>query len=157
MYDARDIYYMRIALEEARMALQCGDVPVGAVVVTAQGDHYTSGHNRTEIVHSQAEHAEVAAMRSMGQYLCNWRLTGATLYVTLEPCMMCISLAALSRVERVVYGAASPHFGHSLDTEGILSLYTNRIKCIVAGVLANESALLLQECFVRSREVDRDF
>jgi len=155
MYDDRDIYFMHIALDEARKALAQGEVPVGAVAVTATGDYYSCAHNKTESLHSQSEHAELRAMREMGQFLRTWRLSGVTLYVTLEPCMMCMSLAGLSGVERVIYGAVSPQFGYSLDREGILSLYTNRIKCIIAGVLANESAALLRECFVRSRETDR--
>jgi len=142
---------MREALISARKAGQAGEVPIGAIVVDAEGAIIGRGYNQVEGLYCQAEHAEVQAIRQAGQCKKNWRLTDCTLYVTLEPCVMCMALASLSRVERVVYGAPSPLFGYRLDKEGTLALYLKHIKGITSGVLADESARLLREFFSEKR------
>ena len=142
---------MRQALVLARKASEIGEVPIGAVVVNPQGIIVGQGYNMVEAVQSQVEHAEVRALQMACKESNNWRLAGYTLYVTLEPCMMCISLASLSRCERVVFGATSPCFGYRLDKEGVLAQYTKHIKNITSGVLANESAKLLQDFFLQKR------
>lgn len=142
---------MKHALVLARKGLEQGEIPVGAIVVDPFGSILGEGYNTVEADYSQAEHAEVRAIRAAGLACKNWRLSGCTLYVTLEPCMMCISLASLSRIERVVYGAPSPRYGFSLDREGALRLYTMQIKSIVAGVCSSESTLLLEESFIQAR------
>jgi tRNA(adenine34) deaminase len=152
----RDITYMAHALNLARKALDHGEVPVGAIVVDPFGSILGEGCNTVEADFSQLGHAEAGAIYLAGKHQKNWRLIGCTLYVTLEPCMMCISLAALSRIERVVYGASSPRYGFSLDREGILRLYTRQIKSIVAGVCASESAMLLEESFIQARKRNDD-
>lgn len=152
MEQNRDITYMKRALDHARMALEQGEVPVGAVVVDPFGVILGEGWNTVEADCAQTEHAEARAIRCAGKAINDWRLPGCTLYVTLEPCMMCISLVALSRIERVVYGASSPRYGFSLDREGVLRLYTRQIKSIVAGVCSSESALLLEESFIQARK-----
>jgi len=146
-----DEQFMRQALEAARQGGLRGEVPIGAVVIGPHGAVMGVACNAVEERLSQAEHAEVRALRLAGERLGTWRLDGCTLYVTLEPCMMCISLAALSRIERIVYGAASPRFGYSLDREGVLSLYTRQIKSITSGVLADEAAQLLRDSFGEAR------
>lgn len=157
MMRERDLLFMSQALELAREALQRGEVPVGAVVVDPYGTVIGSGGNRVEELQSQTEHAEACALRNAGQCQQNWRLEGCTLYVTLEPCMMCVSLAALSRIERIVYGASSPRYGFSLDREGVLRLYTRQIKSIEAGVGMPEAAALLEDSFnlIRERHDDK--
>ena len=148
---AHDDAYMREALDFARQAGGRGEVPIGALVVNPQGVVIGRGGNEVEKNKCQIDHAEACAIRSATQALGDWRLERCTLYVTLEPCMMCISLAALSRIERVVYGAQSPLFGYSLDKEGVLALYTKQIKNITSGVLAQEAMELLQSFFKKTR------
>jgi len=147
-----DEQYMRQALEDARAAGERGEVPIGAVIVVSDGQIVGRGGNRVEQFSSQVRHAEICALEAAGRFLGDWRLAGATLYVTLEPCMMCVSATALSRVERIVYGAPSPLFGYTLDKEGVLQVYTKHIKNITSGVCADEAAELLREFFRRERK-----
>lgn len=147
-----DHAFMKAALHEAQKAAKLGEVPIGALIVSSTGQILGQGHNLTEQKNCQIYHAEACAIQAACNKIQDWRLTGCTLYVTLEPCMMCVSLAALSRVERIVFGARSPLFGFHLDKEGVLGLYTNHIKNITEGILASEAAALLQEFFKRRRE-----
>lgn len=140
------------ALSEARIAMDHGEVPVGAIITDKYGTIIGSGHNTVEAIKCHTGHAEANAIRAATMTIQSWRLTGCTLYVTLEPCMMCISLCALSRVERIIFGARSPRFGYTLDIEGVLRLYTNQIKCIIPGVRAMEAQELLENAFHEARE-----
>lgn len=148
----RDVACMQVALNLATRALKRGEIPVGAVIVTPYGEIIGKGYNLVEKHQCQDQHAEVRAIRQATKNLRNWRLDQCTIYVTLEPCMMCMSLIALSKIERVVYGAQSPLFGYHLDKEGLLTLYTRQIKNITEGVLAPEAAALLKEFFMPKRE-----
>lgn len=152
--NAYDIQMMQRALQLAREAAEAGEVPVGALIVDPYGLVLGEGKNSVEQHYSQVEHAEIRAIRSSGKALSSWRLVGCTLYVTLEPCMMCVSLAALSRIERIVYGADSPRFGYTLDREGVLGLYTKQIRCITRGVCAAEASRLLHDSFAITRRAD---
>jgi tRNA(adenine34) deaminase len=147
-----DHTWMRQALTLAAEAAQAGEVPVGAVVVDAYGIIQGKGRNCVEALSTQSEHAEVQALREAGKAQNNWRLSGMTLYVTLEPCMMCVSLAALSKIERIVFGAYSPRYGASLDIEGLLRLYRMQIRDITPGVLADEALQLLRDSFTNARK-----
>jgi tRNA(adenine34) deaminase len=147
-----DLDYMRQALMLARRAGLAGEIPVGALVVSPTGAVLGEGANETEQQHCQLFHAEARAIHAACKKQQDWRLAGATLYVTLEPCMMCISLCALSRIERIVYGADSPVFGYHLDREGVLAVYTKQIKSITKGLLADESSALLKEFFTQKRK-----
>lgn len=148
----QDEFFMKQALKLAVRAGSKGEVPIGALVVSDNGQLMGQGYNRVEALGCQNEHAEVRAIRSACKRKTDWRLTGYTLYVTLEPCMMCVSLSALSRIERIVYGADSPLFGYRLDKEGVLALYTKHIKNITSHVLALESAALLKQFFKQKRK-----
>lgn len=148
----KDKEYMQHALQLARDAAAHGEIPVGAVIVSPYGEIIGTGMNYVERCHCQTHHAEARAIDKACTKLQTWHLDGCTLYVTLEPCMMCISLCALSRIERVVYGAESPLFGYHLDKEGILALYTKHIKNITSGVLGDEAAAMLKEFFKHKRE-----
>jgi len=148
----RDKILMRAALVCAREGLQAGEIPVGAVVADQYGNICGAGRNYVEANFFQGEHAEVVAIRTASQSRETWRLEGMTLYVTLEPCMMCVSLAALSKIERVVFGAYSPRFGASLDIDGVLRLYRMQIRNITPGVLADEALQVLRESFMKARE-----
>ena len=106
-YDA----LMGLALEQAALAVGHDDVPVGAVVVAADGRVLALAHNERERQGDPTAHAEVLALRAAAAELGSWRLTGCTLVVTLEPCTMCAGAAVLARVQRVVYGAADPKAG----------------------------------------------
>jgi len=148
----KDTAFMQQALSLGQAAASHGEIPVGAVIVSPYGEILGTGMNYVERYHCQSHHAEVRAIEQACKTLQTWRLDGCTLYVTLEPCMMCISLCALSRIERVVYGAQSPFFGYHLDKEGILSLYTKQIKNITSGILGDEAAAMLKDFFKHKRE-----
>lgn len=148
----QDKQYMQQALDDARAAGERGEIPIGAVIISPDGILLGRGGNRVEESFSQVRHAEICALEAAGRAIGDWRLAGSTLYVTLEPCMMCVSALALSRVERIVYGAASPVFGYTLDKEGVLQVYTKHIKNITSGVCADEAAQLLREFFRRERK-----
>ena len=102
---------MRRALDEAALAASAGDVPVGAVVLGADGALLATGHNEREVTGDPTAHAEVLALRRAAAALGSWRLTGCTLVVTLEPCTMCAGALVQSRVGRVVYGARDEKAG----------------------------------------------
>ncbi len=152
-----DYFFMRKAYCQALRALAKNEVPIGAVVVSGKGQLLGRGHNKTEANYGQNNHAEVLAIQSAGKKLQDWRLTGATLYVTLEPCAMCVALICLSRIERIVYGATSPLFGHHLDKETLPNLYKKHIKGITAGIMAEETELLLKNFFKKKRNESGQF
>ncbi len=147
-----DTLYMNTALELAKKASQAKEVPIGALVVNSYGDIIGTGYNEVEKYKSQRYHAEMQALDAATQKIGDWRLDETTLYVTLEPCAMCMGFAALSRVERIVYGAPSPLFGCHLDREGNSALYTRQVKNVTEGVLAHEAATILKQFFKQKRE-----
>lgn len=106
----RDDEFMTLAIEEARIALTHGDVPIGAVIVR-NGEVIGRGHNRREIDNDPTAHAEMIAIRQASQMLGEWRLDNVTLYCTLEPCCMCAGAIVLARIPRVVYGAIDEKAG----------------------------------------------
>ncbi|MDQ3783661.1 MAG: tRNA adenosine(34) deaminase TadA [Actinomycetota bacterium] len=138
---------MRVALAEARAAGAQGDVPVGAVVVAA-GEIVGRAGNAREQRADPTAHAEVLALRSAAQALGSWRLDGATLYVTLEPCPMCAGAALLARLERLVYGPQDPRAGAALSLYNIVQdpRLNHRVD-ITYGVLEEESRALLRSFF----------
>ncbi len=148
----RDREYMERALFLAQQAHLLGEIPVGAVIVDAYGQVIGDGYNMVEALGSQLEHAEARAVRAAAVYMNNWRLEGCSVYVTLEPCMMCTGLLALSRVERVIYAVPSPRFGALLDNSVGRTVYTRQIKCVTSGVCAVEATMLLDKTFEGVRE-----
>ncbi len=151
-----DEHYMGLALREAEQAARDGDVPVGAVVVDADGSVIGRGRNRREIDTDPTAHAEVVAMREAAEHRGTWRLDGATLFVTLEPCPMCAGALVNARIARVVYGCDDPKAGalRSLFTLGQDSRLNHRFPT-TAGVLASDAARLLREFFVALREASQ--
>lgn len=149
--DNQDILFMNLALKQARLAFKKDEVPVGAVVVDAKGMVIGRGHNLVEHKHQQTAHAEVIAINKAAKKIGDWRLNGCTLYVTLEPCSMCMSLAALSRIDRVVYGASSPLFGYELDKQQNDQVYNRNVQFVTKGICADESRALLQQFFKKKR------
>ncbi|MFF7675645.1 tRNA adenosine(34) deaminase TadA [Actinacidiphila glaucinigra] len=139
---------MRLALEEARLAPRTGDVPVGAVVLSPQGTVIGRGRNEREAVGDPTAHAEVLALREAAKALGEWRLTGCTLVVTLEPCTMCAGAAVASRLERVVYGAADEKAGAAGSLWDLVrDRRLNHRPEVIHGVLAEESGELLTRFF----------
>ncbi|WP_107706146.1 tRNA adenosine(34) deaminase TadA [Nocardioides allogilvus] len=143
---------MRLALAEARAALATDDVPVGAVVISPTGELIGVGHNIRELDHDPTGHAEVVALRGAAVALGSWRLTGCTLVVTLEPCTMCAGAAVLARVERIVFGAFDEKAGAVGSLWDVVrDRRLNHRPEVVAGVLADESAALLDGFFAQHR------
>jgi len=141
---------MRLALDEARAALETADVPIGAVVLAPAGEVIGRGRNIREAVGDPTGHAEVVALRAASAASGSWRLQGCTLVVTLEPCTMCAGAAVLARVERVVFGAFDPKGGAVGSLWDVVrDRRLNHRPEVVSGVLAEESAALLQAFFDR--------
>ncbi|MGZ4446045.1 MAG: tRNA adenosine(34) deaminase TadA [Nocardioides sp.] len=143
---------MRRALAEARAALDTGDVPIGAVVLGPDGAVLGTGRNVREADADPTGHAEVVALRAAARERGEWRLEGCTLVVTLEPCTMCAGAAVLSRVERVVFGAYDDKAGAVGSLWDVVrDRRLNHRPEVVAGVLAEESAALLDGFFREQR------
>ena len=143
---------MRAALEEARAALATGDVPIGAVVVDADGVVLGRGRNLREAEADPTGHAEVVALREAARKRGEWRLSGCTLVVTLEPCTMCAGALVLARVDRVVFGAFDDKAGAVGSLWDVVrDRRLNHRPEVLAGVLAEESTALLEEFFAGHR------
>jgi len=143
---------MTAALDEARAALATDDVPIGAVVLAPDGTTVGRGRNVREADHDPTGHAEVVALREAARARGEWRLDGHTLVVTLEPCTMCAGAAVLSRVERIVFGAWDPKAGAVGSLWDVVrDRRLNHRPEVVAGVLADEAAALLEGFFAQHR------
>ena len=150
--EMNDSAWMQQALAQARIAAENDEVPVGAVLVDAAGDLVAAGHNQPIGACDPSAHAEIMVLRAAAQKLGNYRLTGTTLYVTLEPCVMCVGALVHARVERVVYGAAEPKTGAIESAQRLFeSGEFNHRPEIVSGVLADECASLMTEFFAGKR------
>jgi len=156
----RDELYMGEALKEARKAFEEGEVPVGAVIVHEPPSHppriIARAHNQVELLHDATAHAEIIAITQAEEYLANWRLQHCTVYVTVEPCMMCCGAMILSRVERLCYGTKDPKAG---AVESLWSVFANprlnyRVE-VCSGVREEECSAILKEFFQRLREKGR--
>ena len=142
-----DIDFMRLALRQAEAAAAAGEVPVGAVLVRGQ-DIIGSGANCPIARHDPTAHAEIQALRAAGTNLGDYRLTDTTLYVTLEPCIMCAAAIVHARVRRLVFGAWDAKAGAAgsvIDVFGIPQL--NHRVDVFGGVLADETGLILRQFF----------
>jgi tRNA(adenine34) deaminase len=151
----QDSFYMQLALNEAATAARKGEVPVGAVLVDGDGQVLGAGGNRSVSRNDPSAHAEVMTLRRAGEFTCNYRFPGTTLYVTLEPCVMCAGLLVQARISRLVFGAKDPKAG------GIVSLYgvgsdgrLNHSFQVTAGVMIEECGQILQD-FFRARRRQR--
>jgi len=143
--------FMRLALEQARLAADAGEVPIGAVAV-AGGDVVGRGLNQPIGAVDPTAHAEVIALREAAQALGNYRLTGVDLYVTLEPCLMCVGALVHARVARVIFGAREPKTGALVSTLQALDIPTlNHRFEIVEGVLEAECRDIVQAFFRERR------
>ncbi|WP_438270767.1 tRNA adenosine(34) deaminase TadA [Streptomyces platensis] len=139
---------MRQALGEAARAPGTGDVPVGAIVLSADGTVLGTGHNEREATGDPTAHAEVLALRAAARALGKWRLTDCTLVVTLEPCTMCAGAIVLSRIDRVVYGARDAKAGAAGSLWDVIrDRRLNHRPEVITGVLEAECAALLTDFF----------
>jgi tRNA(adenine34) deaminase len=146
----RDDEYMRLALDEAERARAAGEVPVGAIVVR-DGEVVGRGYNHPIEARDPSAHAEIVALRAAGAAAANYRLAGATLYVTVEPCLMCVGAIVHARVARVVFGVADPKGGAVRSLLDVSSLALNHRFEAVEGVLADECRAILQAFFRERR------
>jgi tRNA(adenine34) deaminase len=152
----KDARYMRVALEEAKNAAASGEVPVGAVVVY-RGEIIGRGYNRREELRSALAHAELLAIEQASRHLGCWRLCDCQLYVTLEPCVMCVGAIVQARMGRLIFGCLDPKGG------AVESLYQlcgdarlNHRLPVAAGMLAEDCSAILQAFFNRLRQNRRD-
>jgi len=145
---------MRLALAEARRALDHDDVPVGAVVAGPDGEVIAVGHNERELRQDPSAHAEMLALREAARALGSWRLLDTVLYITLEPCAMCAGAIVLARIERVVFGAWDAKAGMAGSVADLLRHpRLNHRPEVLAGVRGDESAALLTRFFESRRSV----
>jgi tRNA(adenine34) deaminase len=143
--------FMRAALDQAKAAAAAGEVPIGAVVVH-DGLVIATGFNQPISAVDPTAHAEVVALRRAAAVVANYRLTGATLYVTVEPCLMCVGAIVHARVSTVVYGAEDPKGGAIVSVLRVALLPLNHRFEVVPGVLAEDARTLLVDFFRARRE-----
>lgn len=150
-----DEKWMQLALAEAEQGLKEGEVPVGCVIVK-DGVIIGRGHNRMEMLKDPTAHAEIIALTSASATIGNWRLNGTTVYITLEPCLMCTGALILARPARVVFGARDEKFGCLGSRYDIArdNKFNHRFE-VTAGVMAQESARFLKLFFKKRREEKR--
>jgi tRNA(adenine34) deaminase len=141
-----DEYFMRQALAEARQALAEGEIPIGAVVVM-DNTIIGRGHNQTERLRDVTAHAEMLALSAAANFVGNKYLAACSLYVTIEPCVMCAGASAWAQVRQVVYGADEPKVGFRRHSPSLLHPRTQ----VRSGVLAEECAALMQDFFKAKR------
>ena len=146
--------YMGKALAQARLALAAGEVPIGAVLIAGE-EVVGAGFNQPIAARDPTAHAEIVALRQAAAGTGNYRLTGCTLYVTVEPCVMCVGAAFNARIDRLVYGADEPKFGAVRSVMRAEELHLNHRFVVVAGVREEECRDLMVEFFraKRSRDV----
>jgi tRNA(adenine34) deaminase len=151
----RDERFMDVALREAALAADEGEVPVGAVIVW-QGQVIARGRNQRELLNDPTAHAEMLAITAAAEFLDSWRLTGCTLYVTLEPCLMCAGAMINSRIDRLVFAAADPKAGACGSLYSVLadSRLNHRVE-VVAGVRTEQASELLQKFFRAQRQMGK--
>lgn len=151
-----DIYFMQIAMDQAAIAEENGDVPIGAVIVY-ENSVIAKAYNQREQLSDPTAHAEIIALTQAAAYIGNWRLHGCTIYVTLEPCTMCAGALVLGRLDRLVYGCDDPKTG------AVKSLYNivqdprgNHTLEVTSAIMADECSAQLQQFFQRRRNEKKE-
>ena len=151
LQNASHIFFMDSALEEAQKALALGEVPIGAIVVDEHNIIIGRGYNQVETQNCQTRHAEIMAIEEASKNLGTWRLEKCWLYVTLEPCLMCLGSICLSRLDGVAFGAPSPEFGGiAMLTWERSPIYFKRLM-VLRGLKENECVDMLKVFFKRAR------
>ena len=147
-----DEKWMKIAISEANLANNEGEIPVGAVIIQ-NNKLIVKAHNQPIINHDPTAHAEVEALRKAGRKLKNYRLSGSTLYVTLEPCAMCLGAMMHARIKRIVFGALDPKTGVCGSCANLTSeAFFNHKILVLGGILEKESKEILQSFFKLRRK-----
>lgn len=150
MWTGDDFYFMKLALEEAERAEKEGEVPIGAVLVV-EGRLVGRGRNRPIAAQDPTAHAEIEALRASCQWMRNYRIPGATMYVTLEPCLMCFGALIHARLGRLVYGAPDPKVGVSRILPALAEARFNHTVDVQGGLLEDECRGMLQRFFRMKR------
>lgn len=146
-----DVYFMKKALKEALKAYKIGEVPVGCVLVDENNKVVSRAYNKKEKLNDVCGHAEILCIKKASKKIGDWRLNNLTLYVTLEPCLMCSSAIIQSRIKRVVFGAYEPNTGAALSRIHAFKLENS--SCLVdGGVLENDCKILIQNFFKEKRK-----
>jgi tRNA(adenine34) deaminase len=145
-------FYMQLALDEAKKAGQKGEVPIGAILVAKDGEILAAAYNSAISLSDPSAHAEILAIRKAGNILCNYRLLDTTLYVTTEPCLMCMGAIVHARLKKVVFGTYDPKWGaagslYNFADDGRLN---HRID-LIAGICEEECRDLIQQFFKNRR------
>ena len=152
MIQSEDEKWMRHALAEAQLALKKNEVPIGAVVVY-EDKIIGRGHNQVEGLNDPTAHAEIIAIGAASSYLNSWRLTGASLYVTIEPCVMCAGAIVLSRLDRLIFGAKDPKAGACGSLYNIVqNIRLNHQVQIIPYILEQECKQILESFFEKIRQ-----
>lgn len=152
--EGKHLYFMSLAIEQASLALQRNEVPVGAVLVDGNEAVISKAYNKIEILKCQTAHAEVIAIEDACKKRGDWRLDGCKIYITLEPCLMCFGLIQLSRLDSVFYGAKSQSFGFGLDNGDGFPIYKKDL-FVQGGIKAEDSIALLQDFFKEKRIIKK--
>lgn len=147
----QELFFMDKALKQAAVAFKKGEVPVGAIVVDSDGKILSRGYNKIEKNGCQSSHAEIIAIQKACKKFGTWRLDGCSIYVTLEPCLMCLGLIQLSRIKTVYFGAVCKEFGSGLTRAKEHKLYKKDLE-IIGGLKDKQSSDLMKQFFVRLRK-----
>jgi len=146
-------YFMELALKEAKSAEQIGEVPVGAILVSENGEILSAAHNQTIKRTDPTAHAEILALRKAALEINNYRLLNTTLYVTVEPCIMCMGAIVHARISRVVFGAADPKWGAAVSLYNVAEDdRLNHHVEIITGARAEDCRRLMQDFFRAKRD-----
>ncbi len=154
-FSEQDIYFMKIALEEATKGFDRDEVPIGAVIVSKEGVILGAGHNSPISLNDPTAHAEINAIRDAAKFEKNYRLTGSTIYVTLEPCLMCYGAMVHARIKRLVFGAYDKRSGLTSHLDLIERLNLNHKVEIHGGLLEEECSEILTRFFELKRRVKK--
>ncbi|MBD3273205.1 tRNA-specific adenosine deaminase [Candidatus Dependentiae bacterium] len=156
MNDSKRKFYMDKALKQAFIAFKKGEVPIGAVVINSNGDILSRAYNKTEKNGCQVYHAEVLAIKKACKKIGTWRLDGCSIYVTIEPCLMCFGLIQLSRIENLYFGASCKEFGSGLAKARKHKLYRKNLK-ISGGIEEKRCIKLIKDFFIILRKKRREY
>ena len=152
MQPGEDAVWMELALEQAQLAAEAGEVPVGALVIK-DGEILARGHNRNLLDNDPTAHAEIVALRQAAMRLGNHRLVGCTMVATIEPCSMCAGALIHARIARLVYGASDPKAGAAGSTVQVINHPSlNHRMEVTAGILAGKCSEILQKFFRQKRQ-----
>jgi len=143
-------FFMGAAYQQALKAYQRNEVPIGAIIVDKEGNVIARGYNQVEKHVTQVDHAEMLVLKKAAKKIGDWRLDGMIMYVTVQPCMMCLGAIYLSRISKVVYGVVSPKYGFEVDMNKISGIYRN-LHTILEHINYIPSQKLLQKFFEKKR------